>query len=353
MSSSQGRVAPEAQTAGGELLLRMQQHMLDATVARIQDMALANARANLPLIKQGKSIRDLRTQVLGRGDSAVVVAAGPSIKRHDPGKLLKSSGYGGAIVCAESAMAYLLRHGIVPDLVVTVDPHPIRMLRWFGDPALSQEDLDGDDYYRRQDLDTTFADEVRKNQEILDLMAEHGHKIRIALSACTSENVVRRVHDIGMDIYWWNPMLDDPSEPDSVTRNLQRENGLPAVNAGGNVGASTWMMAGAVLGKKTVALTGIDFGYYADTPYKNTQYYYEACELVGEDRLDEIFIRIYNPHLDQWFYTDPAYYWYRQAFLEMASEADYETVNCTEGGILFGEGVRVATLAEFLAETKD
>lgn len=339
-------------TTGGAVLLRMQQQMAEATAARIQEMAAANAAANLPFIRQGKSIRALRQQVIGRGDSAVVVAAGPSIKRNDPGRQLKEFGYTGAVICAESSMAYLLRHGIVPDLAVTVDPHSIRMLRWFGDPELSQQELDGDDYYRRQDLDATFADEFRKNREVMELMAEHGHKIRIALSACSAQNVVRRVHEIGMDVYWWLPMLDDPSLPGSVTKTLQKETGLPAVNAGGNVGASAWMMAGAVLGKSKVAVTGIDFGYYADTPYRNTQYYYEACELVGENRLDEIYIKIFNPHLDEWYYTDPAYYWYRQAFLEMASDADYETVNCTEGGILFGDGVRVATLAEFLAETK-
>ena len=50
----------------------------------------------------------------------------------------------------------------------------------------------------------------------------------------------------------------------------------------------------------------MDFSYYEDTPYKNTQYYYEAVDLVGENNLDAFFIRVYNPHLKQWFYTDPA-----------------------------------------------
>ena len=92
----------------------------------------------------------------------------------------------------------------------------------------------------------------------------------------------------------------------------------------------------------------MDFSYYDGTPYRNTQYYAEAVELVGEENLDSIFIAVHNPHLDARFYTDPAYYWYRQAFLEMAAEAACRTFNCTEGGILFGEGVEFVRLAEFL-----
>ena len=46
--------------------------------------------------------------------------------------------------------------------------------------------------------------------------------------------------------------------------------------------------------------------------------------------------------------TDPAYYWFREVFLEMASEAEAQTFNCTEGGILAGPGVPMVGLEEFL-----
>ena len=71
--------------------------------------------------------------------------------------------------------------------------------------------------------------------------------------------------------------------------------------------------------------------------------------LVGEENLDSLFIRLHNPHLNAWFYTDPAYMWYRQCFLEMVAEPGCKTYNCTEGGILFGEGIDVIPLAAFLA----
>jgi hypothetical protein len=151
-----------------------------------------------------------------------------------------------------------------------------------------------------------------------------------------------------MEVYWWNPMLDDPDQEDSHSRRIMRGNRLPCVNAGGNVGTAAWMMAHAVLGKKHVAVTGMDFSYYSDTPYKNTQYYYEAVDLVGVDNLNSLYIHVHNPHTGMDFFTDPAYMWYRQAFLELAKDADCKTYNCTEGGILFGDGIEFLPLSDFL-----
>lgn len=69
--------------------------------------------------------------------------------------------------------------------------------------------------------------------------------------------------------------------------------------------------------------------------------------MLGE-RLDEAFIHIENPVLGETWFTDPAYYWFRDVFLEMAREAECETFNCTEGGVLFGPEIRTTTLDEFL-----
>jgi hypothetical protein len=339
---------PLVQDEGGSLLLEIVRDMPRMTRERTQQLAIDNARRNRPFIERGSSLKDLRNLKVGEGEHAIVVAAGPSAKRLDPAGLIKQAGYRGAVVVTESALFQCLKHDLVPDLVVSVDPHPMRIVRWFGDPNLSQAGLEADDYFRRQDLDSSFANEMAHNREVLSLMDRHGSRLRIALASSASMDVVERVHQIGMQVYWWNPMLDDPDEPDSVTTALCRENGLPAVNAGGNVGTSCWMMAHAVLGKRYVGLTGVDFGYYDDTPYANTQYYKEALELVGSERLADMYIRIYNPYLQKWFYTDPAYYWYRKAFLELAADADCETINCTEGGILFGDNVNFIGLKDYL-----
>jgi hypothetical protein len=233
--------------------------------------------------------------------------------------------------------------------VVTIDPHASRIVRWFGDPQLNQQQLEQDDYFSRQDLDESFSDQLKVNEEILELVNQYGPRMRIALSSSASPAVVQRARESGMQIYWWNPMYDDPAQQDSVTRQLFDINHLPCVNAGGNVGSACWMMADAVLNKQNIAVMGMDFGYYSDVPYENTQYYHEAIQLVGQDNLDSVYMRVFNPHLEQWFYTDPAYMWYKNCFLELVENTNSSTYNCTEGGILFGDKIHFIQLKHFLS----
>jgi len=338
--------------AAGELGRRIAQGLGSITLGLVKDNCFANARANADAIAAGKSVLALRDTPLAQKRSAVVLGAGPSLHRSSVVDQLKA--FDGLIVATESGLSFLLRHGIVPHLIVTVDPDDPnalsqRIVRWFGDPSLTAETLERDDYYARQDMDPRFNEnELRANAELLELVNRHGPEIRICLASCSSPGVVKRATEAGMDVYWWNPMLDDDEAPESLTRELHEMNGLPCLNAGGNVGTASWAMTHAVLGIPRIGLLGIDFGYYEDTPYLRTQYYREILDLVGPDRLDEVFVRIHNPHVGRDFYTDPAYLWYRNAFLEMAQVAECETVNCTGGGILFGPGVAWGSLDEFI-----
>ena len=338
-----------AQSQAGWLGTRLAAEMSALTLEKVRVIGPQNAERNRFRILAGKSVLALRSTPLIEGDTALVIAAGPSLHRRDVARLLKEMSFAGVVITTESALSYCVRHEIVPDLVVTLDSHADRIVRWFGDPNLTRERLDRDNYFSRQDMDPGFAgDELRFNQELLHLVDTYGPKIRIAVASSASEAVVDRVYAAGMEVYWWNPFYDDYERPDSLTRRLYELNGLPCLNAGGNVGSACWVIAHAVLRKKRIGLLGVDFSYYPDTPYERTQYYQELMHLVGRDRLDEVFIRVYNPHLGQEFYTDPAYLWYRDSFLEMVQEAPCETFNCTEGGILFGTGLTFTTLRSFL-----
>src|SRR5690606_11873250 len=127
------------------------------------EMAMANIQRNADLRGLGESLVALRDADVGEGDSAVVIAAGPSLRRFDPIKAIAQRNYKGALIVTESAIAYCLKAGVVPHLVVSVDPHPDRIVRWFGDPDLDETAVKNDDYYRRQDMDPAFADEIRHN----------------------------------------------------------------------------------------------------------------------------------------------------------------------------------------------
>ncbi len=272
-----------------------------ATFERVAGVGLANAEENRPRI--ARSVLELAETPLGTGDAAVVVGAGPSLHRRRSLERLRGAGFAGTIVAADGALGACLRAGVAPHVVVTVDPHPERIVRWFGDPTL--EKPRGDDYFRRQEMDPMHHDdehganrEVEANRALVDLVNTYGPKIKVAAATSAAPTVVERCEQAGMDLYWWNPMYDDYDKPDSLSRRLWEMNGLPCLNGGGNVGTAAWVLTNAVLG-------------------------------------------------ETWF-SDPAYHWFRDVFLEMVRDADGQTVNCTEGGLLFGPGITTATLDTFL-----
>jgi len=313
------------------------------TLEKTAEVGLENARKNLPYIK--KTIRDLQCKASASG-SAIVVSAGPSLHRRNPAPAILASKYKGTIVTTDGSLGYCLRNGLVPDYVVTVDPHPDRIIRWYGDPAL--ENRQHDDYFQRQDLDPALnRDEVARNHELLELVNRHGRNIRAVISTSSNPEIALRCMDAGMEIYWWNPLYDDYDAPNSYSRKVYELTRIPCMVTGGNTGTSSWVFAHAILGAKRTALVGMDLSYHPDLPVENTQYYKELVELFGR-RAKEAFIKVYNPYLKRTWYTDPTYYWYRQILLSLAREATCKTYNCTEGGIVFGRGIQFLPLKDFL-----
>lgn len=314
------------------------------------EIGLENARQNEQFRDQGDSIAALRIAEIGEVDSAIVIGAGPSIVAQRTAQAILESGYRGAVIATESGLSHCLPYGLVPDLVVTVDPRP-RIARWFGYPEMTEDELIASDYYRVSDFDPFYKVQARPDDPMRSLVEKYGAKMKIALPTSAYRTVVDRVLDVGMEIYWWNPMFDDPDQPDSVTRALQKKNGLPSINAGGNVGSAAWMIAYAVLGKAHVAVTGMDYSVPEGTPYEQLPHYKTCANLMGPEKIDQAVVKIRNPYNNRWYMTDPTYLWYRNSFLEMVEDAhpECQTYNCTQGGVLFGNSMHYDTLSDFIA----
>ena len=320
------------------------QTIAEATYRKSAEIGLRHAEANLRYIKRTIAHID---EVGSENGSAIVISGGPSLHRTDTAKRIKASDYRGLIVAADGALGYCLRNGLLPDFVLSVDPHPTRIVRWFGDSEL--EERPPDDYFRRQDLDPHLAKgELERNRELIELVNRHGPKVRSILSTSVAPTVTCRVLEAGMPIYWWNPIYDDYDEPGSYTRRIYELTKVPCMVTGGNCGTAAWVFAGSVLKVKRVAVVGMDLSYHPETPLTSTQYYTELQELFG-DRVADAYIHVLNPYLQQTWYTDPTYWWYRESFLDLARQASCTTFNCTEGGILFGDEVQWCSLDEFLS----
>lgn len=318
----------------------------EATLKKTAALGLKHAQENLPYLE--KTIKDLRQELLDASPRpALVVSAGPSLHKRKSIEAIKNSGFKGYIVCADGAFGHCLRSSLIPDFVVTVDPDPHRIIRWFGDPRLAERPED--DYFQRQDLDPALnKDEINRNEELLNLVNRYGPQVKLIISTSVSPEIARRCLDAGMQLYWWNPLYDDYDKPDSVSREVFKLNRIPCMVTGGNVGTSAWVFAQSILRCPDVILAGMDCSYPPGTKAINTQYYEHLKEIFPEDPAEGL-VEIFNPHLGETWITDPGYYWYAQIFLQLVKMAPGRTYNCTEGGILFGEGIDFGRLSEVLA----
>lgn len=317
------------------------------SLGRHGNALLQHARENLS--HQKATLRDLPPLSGAKAKSAVIVSAGPSVHKQKSISKLLETGYAGSIIAVDGSMVSCLKAGLVPDYVLTLDPHETRIVRWYGDPDL-EENTKNDDYFQRQDLDVAFRNNLfEQNLAHIALVNRHGSQIKAIVASSAPQNVVRRIEEAKFDSYWWNPLVDSPANPDSLTRQLHQINGLPCMNTGGNVGTAAWVFASTILKIPNIGLLGMDFGYYEDLPYSMTQKYYELLERLGTDEdLEPHFPKFTYPLTGEVFYTDATYYWYRKNFLELLALSTAKTFNCTGGGVLFGDNLPCITLDDFI-----
>lgn len=300
--------------------------------------------------KIAKSIKQLDLPTGKKGESAIIISGGPSVLKQNSIERISQLGFEGSVISADASYISCLRRGVIPDYVLTLDPHPTRIVRWFGDPNY-EEHAAKDDYFERQDINIEFRkNSLRQNEENIKLVNEMGRKTKAIVATTAPANVIQRLEEARFDILWWNPLVDDPKSPESITKKIYDVNKLPCLNTGGNVGTASWVFASSVLNISRIGLVGMDLGYYKDTPYNLTQTYYElASYLGGEEGIEDFFCEYVFPLTGEKFYTDPTYFWYRKNFLELLQKnTKAKTFNCTEGGTLFSENLTCVYLEEFI-----
>lgn len=307
---------------------------------------LDHAKENKKFIK--KTIKDVVVNDSPKQNSAIVVSAGPSLHRHDILATIKESDYQGSVVAIDGSYVKCLKSGIEPDYVLTLDPHPTRIVRWFGDPEF-EKNAKNDNYFERQDLNVSFRkNSIKENQENIELVNQHACKTKLIICSSAPANIVERAIQAGFDMYWWMPLVDDPSQDTSLTRAMHNVTRLPAMNTGGTVGTAAWVFTQMILKISRIAVVGMDFGYPKSTPYNMTQTYYELIKHLGTDKIDELFTETIYPLTGEVYYTDPTYHWYRENFLSLLEASDSTIFNCSGSGTLVGERVNCIPVDDFI-----
>lgn len=264
--------------------------------------------------------------------SAIVVGRGPSLFQHGHLQMLheaiEKGEYKGMVIASDGGLIPCLENGVVPDVVVSVDGAPT-IKKWFDHPLVHQ----------------------------------YGKNIKWIASVTIHHSVYLAGRAAGMTVYWFMPTFDDWRQIESWTR-LERllsttpeyPNGIPAMNSGGNAGAAAWIVAMEIFKRSPIALIGIDFGYPEGTPIEQTHYYDKMLEEAKGDvnLIKKAYPQFYHPTFKTKAYVDFIFYHYRQAFIQMQKETALwyrlygGTVNCTEGGTLFGYGIKCMTFKDFL-----
>lgn len=300
-----------------------------------RDTILRNTTENSEGIE--KTIREIEPDAR----AALIVSAGPSLYRQNILKRIWGR-FLGNVIATDGAYIQCLKAGIVPDYVITLDPHPTRMVRWFGDPDFAKNS-EGDDYFERQDLDIAFRENAaRANEQNIELVNEHAFRSKFIVCTTAPRNVVERLNAAGVVPYWFAPLVDNG--PESLTKQMTEISGCPAINTGGTVGTAAWVFAHSILRSGQIAVVGMDFGYAMDTPFEQTQSYnmLKQYENIAE----------FYPHFSGYWgeaYTDPTYWWYRENFLDLLNANKARVINCSGEGLLFGPHVGCMDLEQWLA----
>ena len=330
-----------------------------------RETLLENSRRNMEFQRiREPTIRDVRPV---NGAKVLIVSAGPSLYQRDMLARLKAMRHSLStyLVAIDGSYVQCLRAGIVPDFVMTLDPHPTRIVRWFGDPDFEANSA-GDDYFARQDLDEHFrADAAKRNAENFGLVNAFQY-VSLVICSTSPINVVLRTS--GMPRYWFAPLVDNPhlkypmtevgfssakggfyrETQKSLTREIAEITGLPSLNTGGTVGTAAVMFAHCILKAQDIAVIGMDLGYAADTPHERTQSW---NMLKGRKEVADLYPKVQHPQWGECF-TDPTYWHYRNALLSLLKSAGRTLYNCTEGGTLYGPHVQCMKLEDWLNGSK-
>jgi hypothetical protein len=196
------------------------------------------------------------------------------------------------------------------------------------------------------------------------ICAKYGNKINCILSTTVSPGVYEAAKKANMKIFWVHTLVDYNEGRTSfnriaglMTRAKNHQKGLPAIQTGGNVGTAAWIVGWSILKRATIALIGIDHGYDAEIPWEKINYH--SIPMPKDiDQNSEVFKRayptVYNPYFNCYCKQDPPFVYFSNALKEFIQRTTkiVKTINATEGGAIFGEGIECMTLKNFLEKFK-
>ena len=300
------------------------------TYDKYYDDWIRNFALNLNHIWNGKSIRDCFSyNKKFKSKTALVIGRGPSLIKNKHLELLSDSGYNGTIICADSALKSCLNSGVTPE----------KFKRFY---VVS---IDTNDYVNK-----FYQGSIVKR---------FGKKIKCLLSTTVHPSTYKDATKSGMDVFWFHTLFDYNKGKSSfnyisgiISKSKNHVRGFPAIQTGGNVGTSSWILAWSILKLSPVGLIGIDHGYTNDMSWVAISEQHKIPKGINQNSkaYKKAYPTVYNPDFRTYCKQDPLFVYYSNALKEFIPKAPdwVKTINATEGGAIFGKGIKCMKFGEFL-----
>ena len=203
----------------------------NVTYDRFYNEWVKNFSLNLDHIWNCHSARELMPNNISDNASSIVIGRGPSLLKKNHLQLLEKSNYVDSVVCSDGALSTVLENNINPEkfkdfFVVTIDAQ-------------------------------THQKEIYEKE----IVKKFGKKIKCILSTTVSPSTYESVIDAGMEVYWLHTLFDYDKGKSSfnyisgiMSKSKNHKKGLPAIQTGGNVGTSSWIISWSILKSKIVSI---------------------------------------------------------------------------------------------------
>ena len=297
------------------------------------DQWVQNFTLNLSNIQSESSAKEIILNHSTENDFAIIIGAGPSLKKNHHLEKLAKSNYRGAIICTDRSLIPALKAGVTPKkfpnfYVVTIDAYK-KIQKYYDD----------------------------------EIVNKFGPMINGIFSVLTFPDVVNRARNAGIKINWIHTLFDYADGQKSfnnisalMIRSKNSDHKLPAIQTGGNVGTSCWFIGWKILKSKTICLIGMNHGWEEDDPKDlilSHGYHGDISEIKSnEESFQKLFPKIFNPYFKTNCILDPIFQYYSSTLKEFVIRSPEEviTINSTEGGSLFGERILCMNFNEFLSK---
>jgi hypothetical protein len=294
------------------------------TSVNLMPMWTKNIRKNMPYIVKTPDVKEVVGKYEGT-TPAIVIGAGPSIYDNASGtdhlEMIADSNFEGVIIATDRILPDCYEHGVFPDYVVVVDGSE-RVHKFFDH----------------------------------DIVRENIHRTTAILANHTHSSIVKEWDEQVGDILFYTASI-----PNEMLPNASSIIGLIAdnteLNSGGNCGSFAVNIA-HYMKCNPVAIIGLDLSYKTGTPISETQYYQsykEQTQLTDEEMWEnELFQMFHHPFFNTDCFTDTMFKTYSDPLQDVWIPAFGETgtriINCTEGGMIYGDGVECGWFKDFLEE---